>query len=1202
LKDKLGEGHIGVKQGHYFWVSPDKNYIIDLTGDQDAFGPVKWAAQLQDAEDEPFQFEPEQMRHRPGPIIYTPATNPLYKGFRVKEYSNPNARAELFAERANAALEGNLTKQADSGGSGSDAYPGEGPQAEEEFNLRDFHDPVIDDLNLSMEEPVEREYKFFFGNGEFKVSPVDDHETMAQEAQIPPDHTGPMAVGYVNVRGRDALWSVESNIGLRGLVKMMKDYSKQVGWKWGGLVDGSGQPIHDDFGAKKSYWYGWRDGELKLSAQPFWGSFDEIEVVGRTASFNREPNPFALPGLQEWAKDFGFRLAEYPGGDKLGEMDRFWEKVDEQKNGPVPGTKIENNEDMRRKGRGVDPPKMDGERNPSAKLTTVQVEEIIQKYAAKEGNQYQLAREYGVSQSTVSKIVKRELWASYPGGTDMNDRMKNKEWPTTYDKGDPEADPGKAFEGEPQGELDCPICGEVQPNFKAYVMHTQDHRDPEMQPIDDGHFPTIRPLDEPLGFGTQSQPTAIPVMGAIQQDSWHFSPSKGWGFKTAGLMLFHHAPSEYRTSIEQHGVQPGQAEDEDEDTPPRVYWTDVADPQPGIDVWQVHMPELQGFGPDLNEEREGENWFYSDPVAPDKIRRIAAGGKEGKDLLQAPIPFIYDIERDFIIVGHPGMHTHEIMGQFTPGGIVEGYYEKGGKMIINTTTTIPFSTFHMMQLWYYSHPGLEITSLEIENQQGDTHKVASADVGTYIRSITAADGAAWTASQALKEAGGKVYVVGGAVRDALLQKEPKDIDLMVSGIPPEDVNNILEHLPGRVDLTGKRFGVYRYHTKGQEVEIALPRTDTYEAGGTRGQGQITVDHHLPIEKDLQRRDFTANSMAVDLDSGRLVDPFGGARDIESHALRTTHPDVFDEDPTRLVRALTMHARHGLIPDEQTRKEMEEHAHRLDQESPDALKQQLEKFLVSANPASGVRLAHETGVLKHLFPELNGNWDFDQANAHHNYSLGEHSANVLDKISQKTKDPDLRLAAMLHDVGKPASAWMDPSTGQQHFYPGMIDGQPVGADHARLGADMAEARLRETFNYPVSKIRNIHNLISGHMFPQFSSPKGARKFLAKAGDAADDLLTLREADNEGKGIDTSYKTPVDHMRGLVEQVRTAGDPTSQSAISVNGNDLIAMGLKPGPAVGRVLRNLTDEVVANPASNDRETLLDLAREYIRALPEQ
>src|SRR5208282_1345033 len=102
----------------------------------------------------------------------------------------------------------------------------------------------------------------------------------------------------------------------------------------------------------------------------------------------------------------------------------------------------------------------------------------------------------------------------------------------------------------------------------------------------------------------------------------------------------------------------------------------------------------------------------------------------------------------------------------------------------------------LMQLWYYSHPHLQITGLEIEDGTGKTKKLAGTEIGSYIRTLTASDGAAWPAYQALRQAGGKVYVVGGAVRDALLQKEPKDIDLMVSGIPPDDVNNILEHLPG----------------------------------------------------------------------------------------------------------------------------------------------------------------------------------------------------------------------------------------------------------------------------------------------------------------------------------------------------------------------------------------------------------------------
>jgi tRNA nucleotidyltransferase (CCA-adding enzyme) len=170
---------------------------------------------------------------------------------------------------------------------------------------------------------------------------------------------------------------------------------------------------------------------------------------------------------------------------------------------------------------------------------------------------------------------------------------------------------------------------------------------------------------------------------------------------------------------------------------------------------------------------------------------------------------------------------------------------------------------------------------------------------------------------------------------------------------------------------------------------------------------------------------------------------------------------------------------------------------------------------------------------------------------------------------------------------------------------MLDGVPVGADHEKVGADLAEGRLRSTFNYPASKIRNIHNLISLHMFSAFSSPKGARKFLNKTGDAADDLLTLRQADMTGKGQtpeEVAERTSVEKMRGLVEQAREQGAPTAQSMISVNGNDLLSLGLKPGPQVGTILRQLTNRVVESPQDNARDRLLQLAREYINALPDQ
>jgi tRNA nucleotidyltransferase/poly(A) polymerase len=579
----------------------------------------------------------------------------------------------------------------------------------------------------------------------------------------------------------------------------------------------------------------------------------------------------------------------------------------------------------------------------------------------------------------------------------------------------------------------------------------------------------------------------------------------------------------------------------------------------------------------------------------------AAGG-EPKDMIEAAIPFIYDIRQDKLELGYPGTTTHDISGQFLPGGLVEGYYEPGGKLIVQTISSWPFSFRHLADLWYSVAPQMQITSLEQLEQDGTQTKLAAEgeDVGSYIRTITAADPAAHAAWKALEGAGGRVYTVGGAVRDALLGKVPNDVDLMVGGLSPAEVHYTLSQLPGRVDETGKRFGVFRYKPPGSQadVEVALPRTSQYDSG-RRGEGKITVDPELPVEKDLERRDFTANSMAVDLNDGSLIDPYGGAHDITRGVLRTTHPNSFREDPTRLVRALTAHGRFGLVPDERTRHEMEAHGHLLRGESPDALNKTIDKLFKSGNPAGAIRLGQETGVLSHLFPEVAENWDYDQQNPHHKYPLGEHLMHVLDNTSRINSDPDVRMAALYHDVGKPASAWTDPQTGEAHYY---FSPEHGGQNHEDVGAKMVEDRMR-SLNYPVARINRVRDLVQHHMFAPFSSDKGARTFLNRVGPHADDLLDIREADQSGKGQspeEMAARTSADKMRQLVENSRAAQAPTNLSTLNVNGTDLINMGLRPGPAIGQILNQLMEQVLENPQTNDRETLLNSAQQLVSQQP--
>jgi tRNA nucleotidyltransferase (CCA-adding enzyme) len=422
---------------------------------------------------------------------------------------------------------------------------------------------------------------------------------------------------------------------------------------------------------------------------------------------------------------------------------------------------------------------------------------------------------------------------------------------------------------------------------------------------------------------------------------------------------------------------------------------------------------------------------------------------------------------------------------------------------------------------------------------------------------------------------------------------------MVAGLPSEQVAHVLGSLPGRVDLTGKRFGVYRYKTQGHEVEIALPRQDKYESS-RRGEGVITVDHNLPVEEDLHRRDFTANSAAVSLDTGQLIDPHGAADDIAANRLRATHADSFAEDPTRLVRALTMHSRYGLNPDEETRHAMEANSHLLQHESPDALNKTLDKLFTSANPAAGIRLGHDTGVVGQLFPYLDENWDWDQGNKKwHAHPLGEHSVRVLDELSKLSDDPDLRMAALLHDAAKKDSAWQDPETGNNHFYKGP-NGE--GADHSELGAQKATDNLR-ALNYPTARINRVAHYIRHHELPDFTKPVKARQLRARVGDEhVDNLLKLRLADKLGQGVQdpTELRAQYERQVALVDQARKNQDPWHMKNLAINGNDVAQLGAQ-GPQIGGVLRNLLNDVVNEPMLNNREKLIPRAQQYVQAQPQ-
>jgi tRNA nucleotidyltransferase (CCA-adding enzyme) len=457
-----------------------------------------------------------------------------------------------------------------------------------------------------------------------------------------------------------------------------------------------------------------------------------------------------------------------------------------------------------------------------------------------------------------------------------------------------------------------------------------------------------------------------------------------------------------------------------------------------------------------------------------------------------------------------------------------------------------------------------------------------------------------TAFERLSAAGGQVYVVGGAVRDALMGKSPKDIDLMVAGLTGDQIVQTLKG-EGAVNLTGKDFGVYRFKAPGasDEVEIALPRSERSTGSGHK-DFEVNADPFLDPSVDLSRRDFTINAMAWHPETSTFLDPHGGMNDLKQGNLSLVSDNAFEDDPLRIVRALVATARYGFTPDSALVESMQEHASAIRHLPGERIQMELDKLLSAPDPAQAFELAEQTGVLDYIAPELSGTVGFDQRNPHHNLDVFKHTMQVLRVASTLSNDPDLRLAALFHDSGKPDSFWLDPHApegGGGHFYKKRLDdGSDIGQDHEQVGGDLV-TEFMNRLRYPKKRIERVETLVRNHMFPYFNSAKGARKFLRFVDNdpkTAFDLLNLRQADASGKvgGEMNEYDTEaLAKSRALVTQVLDEGENISKTDLAINGHDLIQLGYKPGPQFREILNRLHDAVIEDPSLNNRDDLLGL-----------
>ncbi len=451
------------------------------------------------------------------------------------------------------------------------------------------------------------------------------------------------------------------------------------------------------------------------------------------------------------------------------------------------------------------------------------------------------------------------------------------------------------------------------------------------------------------------------------------------------------------------------------------------------------------------------------------------------------------------------------------------------------------------------------------------------------------------------------YLVGGAVRDEVLGLESKDADFLVPGVDSEELRRRLEP-HGRVEdlvVAGRLVGLRLYprdHViRGLApggIEFAPPRRER-STGPGRHDFEIVVDANASVEDDLRRRDFTVNAMARRLGDGVVVDPFDGRGDLERHVLRTVSPTSFAEDPLRLVRGLRLVSQLDLEPDEPTLRQMREEAASVRLVSAERIggglaadgMGELSKLLLGSRPAHALRLARDTGVLVELLPEFEPAVGFEQDSRWHDQTVDEHTFIVVQAAADAARPVRVRLAALLHDLGKPRVAWRGRD-GRLHFY-----GRHGRPGHEELGAELADEALRR-LRYPNALRSRVVAIVRHHMLDiGRGDARRARRLLARHGEElAFDLVDHKEADLHGKPHPDDDLARLARFRTVLEGERSSAHRLTD--LAVDGNDLLDLGYRAGPGVGLALDRLLDEVVADPALNRRDRLLDRARELLSA----
>lgn len=417
------------------------------------------------------------------------------------------------------------------------------------------------------------------------------------------------------------------------------------------------------------------------------------------------------------------------------------------------------------------------------------------------------------------------------------------------------------------------------------------------------------------------------------------------------------------------------------------------------------------------------------------------------------------------------------------------------------------------------------------------------------------------------EAGHQLYLVGGVIRDALLGRiDPvPDLDLATDATPSQ-TKAIVAGFHEGLWTQGEAFGSVGLIRDGVRYEITTFRTDAYAPASRKPEVAEVAD----IETDLSRRDFRVNAMAVSLPDRRFLDPLGGVQDLHMKLLRTpgAPEDSFSDDPLRMVRAARFVSQLGLAPAPEVIEAMRAMAPRLDIVAAERIREELVKLLLGTYPSIGLELATETGLAERFLPELPA-LKLEQDPIHRHKDVYGHSLAVLDKITTfDREEPDLvlRLAGLLHDIGKPATRKIGEEGVSFHH-------------HDVVGARMAIERLR-AMAFPSEIINPVATLIELHLrfhtFKMGWSDSAIRRYARDAGDLLDRLNILVRCDctTRNKRRARELEQAMDRFEERLAEVRAKEDLAAIRP-PIDGNEVMAhLGIRPGPMVGKALAHLLE----------------------------